>query len=160
MDAAPPATVASKVAKHVRNEERTTSRKMRNFLLDAAEAWVQCVSTRRWIWTRGGADPVCGPRVTCEDGSRARMTLEDDAAALVPSNPRVKKDEHDSGESETPWWDLQTFLTNPSLFQTAKLLGSTEESLEKATTEGTPLPLSTPPWTRRREAETSSNRIH
>ena len=39
MDAAPPATVASKVAKHVRNEERTTSRKMRNFLLDAAEAW-------------------------------------------------------------------------------------------------------------------------
>jgi hypothetical protein len=117
MDAAPPATVASKVAKHVRNEERTTSRKMRNFLLDAAEAWVQCVSTRRWIRTRGGADPVCGSRVTCEDGSRALMAREDDAAALVPSNPRVKKDEHDSGESETPWWDLQTFLTNPSLFK-------------------------------------------
>ena len=57
-----------------------------------------------------------GSRVTCEDGSRALMAREDDAAALVPSNPRVKKDEHDSGESETPWWDLQTFLTNPSLF--------------------------------------------
>jgi hypothetical protein len=98
MDAAPPATVASKVAKHVRKGEPTTSRKMRNFLLDAAEAWVQCVSTRRWIWTRGGADPVYGSRVTCEDGSRALMALEDDAAALVPSNPRVKKDEHDSGE--------------------------------------------------------------
>lgn len=116
MDAAPPATVASKVAKHVRKGERTTSRKMRNFLLDAAEAWVQCVSTRRWIRTRGGANPVCGSRVTCEDGSRALMAREDDAAALVPSNPRVKKDEHDSGESETPWRDLQTFLTNPSLF--------------------------------------------
>lgn len=95
MDAAPPATVASKVAKHVR-KERTTSRKMRNFLLDAAEAWVQWGSTRRWIRTRGGADPVYGSRVTCEDGSRALMAREDDAAALVPSNPRVKKDEHDS----------------------------------------------------------------
>ena len=48
--------------------EQAAATQMRNFLLDAAEAWVQWGSTRRWIRTRGSADPVCGSRVTCEDG--------------------------------------------------------------------------------------------